>query len=148
MLKLLAHKNRWNRWFLYHKCMDLRSDFEPITIHQLPSLAHAQCATIRMNTVDQSLCSWRHSLGLIPSCAQWLLLTNCSFAWIELNYDCSECSGEKSSVLFPYFVLQHSVEYQNNMSDPWLCEWKWDWVGEDAKSGVGDFGVHPRFYTK
>ena len=34
-IKLLAHKNRWNRWFLYQKCMDLRSDSEPTSMHQL-----------------------------------------------------------------------------------------------------------------
>ena len=49
-IKLLVLKNRWNELFLYSKCMNLRSDFEPIIMHQ-PCLAHAQCAPIRMNTV-------------------------------------------------------------------------------------------------
>ena len=34
IIKLLAHKNRRNRWFLYQKCMDLRSDFELMILHQ------------------------------------------------------------------------------------------------------------------
>ena len=35
LIKLLAHKNRCNWWFLYPKCMNVRSDCEPIIMHQL-----------------------------------------------------------------------------------------------------------------
>ena len=35
IIKLLAHKNRWNWWSSYQKCMDLRSDSELIIMHQL-----------------------------------------------------------------------------------------------------------------
>ena len=34
IIKLLKHKNRRSR-FLYKKCIDFRSDFEPIIMHQL-----------------------------------------------------------------------------------------------------------------
>ena len=34
IIKLLAHKNRSNRWHMDKKCMDLRSGFELIIMHQ------------------------------------------------------------------------------------------------------------------
>ena len=33
IIKLLAHKNKWNQWLFHQKCMYLRSDFEPIIIY-------------------------------------------------------------------------------------------------------------------
>ncbi len=48
------------------KCMDLRSDFEPIIMHWL-HVAHAQCAPIRMDTIAVQLQKGHRNLGLPPN---------------------------------------------------------------------------------
>ncbi len=60
IIKLLAHKNRWNRWFLYKKCMDLRSGLESIIIHPLNillNLSGLQLEWIRYYCKNS--CSWK-----------------------------------------------------------------------------------------
>ncbi len=37
IMNLMARKNMWNQWFLYKKCMNLRSDSEPIIMHNFIS---------------------------------------------------------------------------------------------------------------
>ena len=52
IIKLLAHKNRWNRWFfIKNACIWGRIDFGLIIYALSSRLAHAQCAAIRMNTI-------------------------------------------------------------------------------------------------
>ena len=48
IIKLMAHQNSWNRWFCMKNAWIWGQILSPSCMQQL----HAQCATIRMNTIN------------------------------------------------------------------------------------------------